>query len=223
MIIALSGFRRSGKDAAGVYLVERGFKRLAFADILKDMASELFSIKRESFDNPATKDSPLYHLPIAPADTFSLMINNDQIKEYRTRDGKVIDVKINSLEEAATNPYKLYQTPRSLLILLGSMMRSVRNDYWVQKALDSIDLTDNIVITDMRYPSEAEQIKAFAKEHNATLKIVRVNRFDTTDSVDPSERSMDNYVFDHVIENRSTLQDYYAKIDQVVLSSYKKP
>lgn len=39
MIVGLSGYARSGKDSAAQALVEVGFRRIAFADRLKDLAN----------------------------------------------------------------------------------------------------------------------------------------------------------------------------------------
>ena len=55
-VVFLSGYLQSGKDTVGNYLVERfNFKRVAFADILKDEVSELYNIPRSLLDTTEGK------------------------------------------------------------------------------------------------------------------------------------------------------------------------
>lgn len=56
-LIGFAGVRRSGKDTAASFLVERGFKRVAFADKLKDAVANLFGIDREMVDELKLEDS----------------------------------------------------------------------------------------------------------------------------------------------------------------------
>ena len=56
-ILAFSGWKGSGKDEAANFLVEKhNFIRVGFADILKDMVSEAYSIPRNYFENRELKD-----------------------------------------------------------------------------------------------------------------------------------------------------------------------
>jgi hypothetical protein len=43
-----------------------------------------------------------------------------------------------------------------------------------------------------------------------------VSRYDTTESTDPSERDLDDYTFDHVVENRGTIPEYLRKLDKIL-------
>lgn len=55
-IIGLSGKARVGKDTAAEFLAQHGFKRIAFADPLKNAASIMFGIPRSDFDDPEKKE-----------------------------------------------------------------------------------------------------------------------------------------------------------------------
>jgi hypothetical protein len=73
----------------------------------------------------------------------------------------------------------------------------------------------NFVISDLRYRSEVEQLRqAFGKN----LITVRINRFDSVNSTDPSERDLDNYKFDVTIDNVGTLEELYYKLDMEILN-----
>jgi hypothetical protein len=202
MIICISGWKHSGKDSSAEILIkEKGFERLAFADALKDKVSEDYSIPRHFLDSQVLKESPLFSLPVEPKDKFSEMITAFMAKEFRNHTGKL-----------AAEGEQAYWTPRALAILEGSVKRSVNSKYWVDRTLGKVDKSQNYVITDLRYRSEAELVKAFCKNNGIELKIVRISRFDSSPSDDPSERDLDSYTFDRVIENKGTVEDLQNKI-----------
>lgn len=66
MIIGLMGEIGAGKDTAAQFLVESyGFKRLAFADPLKDMCAAMFGLSRASFDDRFIKEDIVPHWGIS--------------------------------------------------------------------------------------------------------------------------------------------------------------
>ncbi len=221
-VIAISGWKQSGKDTAAYHLINNhGFVRSAFADNLKDMVAKEYDIPREDCDDPDRKELPIKHLPVTPKDPFSLAVAQIMLRELRTGQGErpqgsTTDVSgaflgITNRNQAA----QLYWTPRALCILKGSVNRAVTSDYWVQSVVNKIKTAEvgNFVISDLRYKSEVEQLRqAFGKN----LITVRVNRFNTVESNDPSERDLDNATFDVVIENRSSLENFLKQIDQLV-------
>lgn len=77
----------------------------------------------------------------------------------------------------------------------------------------------NAVISDLRYRSEAAQLKEWAKSKNYNLLLVRINRFDKSPSADASEIDLDNYDgFDVIIENRAGVKE----LESSVVSMLKK-
>ena len=106
-VIALSGWKGSGKDFAAEYLRDTyGFQRLALADILKGMVTDMFGISRNSCDDRVLKEQGLLELPVRPVDLFSEGIHNMLRAELSQQNW----------------------TPRALCILLGSVCRSVDPD-----------------------------------------------------------------------------------------------
>lgn len=236
-VIAISGWKRSGKDTIAEQLIkEHSFKRVAFADPLKDSVAQEFGIPRSHCDDPAFKEAPILHLPLSPKDAFGVGAAKLIYKECRTQDGKtpyefyqdpsgtflgVVGYSSPFVERDEVG--QLYWTPRALCILKGSINRTVRSDYWVKAAINKIkDINTihdfgkketNVVISDLRYKSELGQLReAFGKE----LITVRVNRFDDCNSQDASERDLDNGTFDVIIENRGTLEELLAKVKVLV-------
>ena len=197
LVIAISGWKRSGKDTAAGHLINKyGALRFGFADTLKNMVSEQYSIPRDFCDNPDFKESPLPEYPVSSKDSFTSTLHNLLIKEFKP---------LNDT---------LHWTPRAFCILEGSVKRATNPDYWVNKVIRNILSSDvNIfVISDLRYKSEIETLK---KEFGSNLITLRLNRFDSVDSIDPSEIDLNDYVgFDFVIENKSTVDNLYEKIDK---------
>lgn len=205
-IIALSGYKFSGKDTAAKLLVDNhGFKRIAFADFLKDMVASQYGIERTSFDAVSLKEAPILFFPVDPQDDFSKMITGFLRKEFRTASGQVPEPG-----------QKAFWTPRALAILEGSIKRSVNSKYWVENALKSIQPNENVVITDMRYRSEMTQIADFANDKKQKLLTVRVDRFDSSPSSDPSERDLDGVKFDIRLSNKGSLDDLALSVDFLV-------
>lgn len=225
-VIAISGWKRSGKDTAANYLVNSGYIRAAFADVLKDMVAAEYSIPRSHCDDPEFKEAPILTLPVIPKDTFTLMIAKMMFREFRTSTGHPpmdyhIDVSGAFLGVLGRDAQQLYWTPRALCILKGSVNRTVDSAYWVGRTIDSIknatthSMNDPagpacFVISDLRYQSEVQQLR---EAFGANLVTVRVNRFDDCQSQDASERDLDNAKFDVVIENKGSLDELYQKLE----------
>ncbi len=234
-VVAISGWKRSGKDTAAEVLIKEGYKRVGFADPLKDMVAEEYSIPRSYCDDPKFKESPLMHLPVSPKDDFTLNLSTLLFKEFRTADGLPVPEYI--IDGSGTflgfmpnkGPFveggkavQLYWTPRALCILKGSVNRAVRSDYWVQAAIESIEIDSSrlddkqqttFVISDLRYQSEMSQLK---EAFGDNLITVRINRFDTCQSTDASERDLDNGRFDVVIDNKGTIEEFLQKVNGLI-------
>jgi hypothetical protein len=227
VIIAVSGWKRSGKDTAAEFLINNyGAKRLAFADPLKEGVAAEFGLTRAFIDDPATKEAPLLDMMVSPRDSYSRMIAEFMFKEFRTSDGKT-PTSISYIEGAfvgwvksdppmrASHFEPLYWTPRALCILKGSTMRSADADYWVKRAAAQASTGGLYVISDLRYTNEANSLKA----SGAKVITVRINRFETSPSNDPSERDLDNYVFDYVIENKGSIADLNQAISALLVDA----
>lgn len=190
-VIALSGWKLAGKDTMTEYLVEEyGYTRKSFADPLKEQVARTYDIPLEYTHTPSKKEMPLSQYPVIAGDPFGETIHHLLRSELRTG----------------------FWTPRALCILEGSIKRSVYSNYWVASVVKEILASPDkkYVISDMRYKSEADTLKLFIP----TLTTVRIERTDSIETTDPSERNLDDYVFDHKISNRSTVGTFHDNIDR---------
>jgi hypothetical protein len=93
---------------------------------------------------------------------------------------------------------------RRLLQVFGTEVgrKQFGSEFWVDMALKDLDSTSLVVVSDVRFPNEAEAISKLGGS------IWRINRHNhSAVNGHPSEHAMDNYMFNHVIYNDGTLDD----------------
>ena len=219
-IIAISGWKKSGKDTAAERLIKNhSFERIAFADPLKVNVADQFGIPLSDTHNQDRKEAPYLNMRVEPKDDFSRLLARFLIKEFRFADGSIprdhtmVEGQFYGINQKF-NMEPVYWTPRALCILEGSTKRTVDSDYWVKQAVLKAADGGSYVIADLRYKSELSGLK-MALSPDDKLITVRVNRFETTESTDPSERDLDNAEFDIVINNKESLQAFLNTIDNI--------
>ena len=216
MIIGISGYSGSGKDTAGIiiqhlkagtkfplkavikkpdihewWLEERsGWEVKKWAGKLKTIASILTGIPVEKFEDQEFKKSLL-----GP--------------EW----GTVTDIPLNSIPVFADIQFNALMSVRELLQKIGTdaLRDNLHQDVWVNALMVDYNPTLNWVITDTRFPNEAEAIK------KAGGIIIRIERPGVKPiNPHPSETSLENWKFDHVIINDGSLTDLTKKIKKVL-------
>lgn len=181
-LIGLSGYARSGKDeAAAVLMKYYNFERRAFADKLREFLYRL--------------DPPLVGWYHAPADqvvsevTLRDVIDNEGWDGYK--EGRFSDLIRGMLQRLGT------ECGREL----------ISDNIWVNAALKGLDSESKVVMTDARFPNEAQAIVDLGGE------VWRINRTGVGPiNMHPSETSLDNWTFDVTIDNDGTLEEYHEKI-----------
>lgn len=208
-VIALSGWKGSGKDTVADYLVkEYGYIKVSFAAVLKDMVARTYELPRNWLDDRDRKELPLTpellggrSFPVIASDPFSEKIH------------EMLQSELSSG----------YWTPRALCILEGSVKRAVNSNYWVSRVVDRIHKFPDhkFVISDMRYCSEADQL--LLQIPREQLLLWRINRFESIDTLDPSERDLDTYKFDITLGNSTTtVQGLYDIVDWILANLSRK-
>lgn len=194
-LIGLSGYARSGKDEAAKVLVEEyGFQRIAFADKLREFLYAL---------NPIVKHADAALMVRTKAGVKNLMLDEN------TPSTVGIDIRLQDvIDSFGWDGYKetVYGNEiRALLQRLGTEAgRGVLWDsIWIDAALHDLRPEGLYVVTDARFPNEAEALR------DRGGVIVRITR----DGVGPanshpSETSLDDYDFDHRINNTGSLEEF---------------
>jgi hypothetical protein len=194
LIIGLSGYARVGKDEAAKVLVEQhGFTRIAFADKLRDFLYAL---------NPLVSND--------------LYLKSDDIgwhlwgknEPMRVRD--VIDYV--GWDDYKESPYG--QEIRELLQRLGTEAgrQVLGENIWVDSALNNLDPNKDYVITDVRFPNEAD---AVWHREGSLWRVTRAGVGPANNHA--SETSLDDYPhFQQYLTNDGTLEEYHAMVGRAL-------
>ena len=185
-IIALSGYGTSGKDTVADMLVEKyGFAKYAWADTLRYAAETLDPIVHwdEEFGS-----GPLRY--------------TEALNHYGYIEAKA----------------KFPEFRRILQYLGTDVGRNLIDDnVWVDATFKRIanerSLSDHIVISDTRFPNEANAVKLRSESQNFVVRITRPNIGPVSDHI--SETALDDYDFDYVIHNDGSLADLEDSVDRL--------
>jgi hypothetical protein len=235
MIIGINGYAGSGKDTVGTiiqylqadtnihlkdvlkktphhiwWLEERsGWEIKKWAGKLKVIASLLTGIPVEKFEDQEFKKvllgpewgtvtlTPLSSIPVfANIEFNSLMSVRDFLQKLGTdaiRDNLHINTWVNAL--------MVDYSPTGDTLLEGEV-RKVREEDLIYP---------NWIVTDTRFPNEAEAIK------KADGIIIRVERPGVKPiNPHPSETGLDDWKFDYVINNDGSLKDLIKKVNKIL-------
>lgn len=175
MLIGLIGKKRSGKDSFAATLVEdHGYKRVAFADPLRDALLRLD--------------------PYVDA----VVLDNGELQPYRLSEV----IRTLGWERAKDEVPEV----RRLLQAFGTdAIRTIDADFWVRAGADVIGAErlspdpKPVVVTDVRFPNEAEAIRSRGGI------LVRIDRPGFDGDGHATETALDDYVPDVIVTNDGTL------------------
>lgn len=215
-LIAICGFKGSGKDTIGNFFVLNGYIKESFADPLKDIISNLFGWERSLLQGDTNESRAWREEP----DTWwEAQLN------WRSKD----------------NPYSQLHprfTPRVAMQIFGTnILRDKFNDnIWIlrfRKELSKLQ-NENIVLTDVRFINELEEIRNnngiiirvrrgtdpewfdLAKSvNNKTASLLEISEFNNI-GIHPSETNWIGYNYDYVIDNNGSLVDLTIKLQNLI-------
>lgn len=178
-IVGLSGKKRSGKDTfASTLIAERGFRRVSFADNVRQGALDLDPIIRFEEDE--------WHLSVA---SFEAGPRYERLSAIVDRIGW----------EAAK---EIREVRRTLQRFGSESIRKLDPEFWVRAAMMQAHATPGpVVITDVRFENEAKAVT------DAGGVVVRITR-PGLESADehPSETALDAYPWDLEVLNDGTVE-----------------
>ncbi|MEV7425166.1 hypothetical protein [Streptomyces sp. NPDC091212] len=184
--IGIIGRARTGKDTAGQWLVDhRGYRRVAFADPLKEAALKLNPIVEVIVGSDYGHDE--YRL-------------SDVVGEYGWERAKGIGDTRRILQE------------------LGAAVRTIDEDFWLRAAMTKVQAANEdgvpVVITDVRYPNEAESLR------RAGFHLVYIERPDVEQLVHESEGALGPEDADHLIINNESVANLQHRIATIAERIY---
>ena len=113
---------------------------------------------------------------------------------------------------------------REFLQLIGDWGRKQNEHIFINVLLQEIDSdsfskTENVYVSDVRYPNEFFVLK---NRGFTMVRLTRDNRFvsaDTNVTSHSSENSLQDYPWDIIMSNNGSLVDLYAQLDQLYSNS----
>ena len=142
-LIAFSGAARAGKDTLADILVKyHGYKKIAFADPLKEVISKAFNIPLEELYS-AVKDNP-YKAPVK--------LSEDHIK--------LLEDELSLSLGYEKHRDKEFISHRDVMQYVGTeICRGEDPNIWLKMFEKAVSKYSNVVCSDMRLPNERSLIK----------------------------------------------------------------
>ena len=106
-------------------------------------------------------------------------------------------------------------TPRLLLQILGTEAgrEIIHPNIWCNALFGNYTKETNWIITDVRFPNEADAIK---ERGGILIRLTRTTPVAEEVAKHESETALDNYnKFDYIIDNRGTEEELYAQVDKL--------
>lgn len=189
-IVGMIGQKGHGKDTAAAALLDIGWLRKSFAEALYLEVAQAYGVSVEFLQNRDTKEVPLPEL--AP-----VRCQNAEFREFLVAhweaNGETLDL---------TAP----MSPRVILQLWGTdFRRRTADGYWRDQVRDAIlrgPADACWVLTDVRFPDEAELLRTLAPTSSLLLRIVRPALLQVTaGDTHASETAMAAYPVDVLLVN----------------------
>ena len=208
-LYGIVGLKGSGKDSIAKILLEHGFERYSFANVLKDLIATLFSWPRHLLEGDTVESREWRE---KPDEWWSKNLN---MPEFTPR---------LALQFIGTDILRQYFHPDIWILSVENQLRQ--------------STSEKIVITDCRFPNEINLIHRLkgkviqvsrgelpvwwdlAKELNFTRDDSRraelANLFETKYKVHRSERDWIGYPVDYVISNDYSLDDLKKNVEELL-------
>ena len=247
-LIGISGKIGSGKDTVGKliqYFTSPEFPEISYkkycklktvypkyqikkyADKLKDIVCLLIGCTREQLEDQEFKNTPLGKEWLR---WFCVDVNGYKEIFYNQKDAEAYQ---KYWQEPTRNisiiPASL--TPRLLLQLLGTDCgrKIIHENIWINALFadyrTQVDFNKNLpqncnwIITDVRFPNEADAIK---ERGGILVRLTRSIPVESEVAVHPSETALDNYDnygkgFDYILDNQGTEEELYDKVYNMLI------
>lgn len=146
-IVAFAGFQGSGKDFQCNQLVKQGnYKRMAFADALRDIAFSSLGIDKEIGSK--------YYEELKAKDCIEVMVYDNE----------------HNLQQ------QVHMNFRKFLEYLGTEgIRNYDKDFWARALVNRIDKIPediNICVSDLRFHNEYKYLKDYADTHDCEFNFI---------------------------------------------------
>ena len=197
MIIGVSGYSGSGKDLVGTmiqFLASRNNAKVSLEDILDFPINHEYWLEEQSGWEIKKWAGKLK--------TIASMLTGIPVEKFEDQEFKKTDL----------GP-EWDMTVRDFLQKLGTdaVRDGLHSNAWVNALMADYTNESKWVITDTRFPNEAEAIR---KKDGILIRVERPGVKPINNH--PSETGLDDYTFDHVIKNNGSIEDLLLKVKSIL-------
>ncbi len=190
-----------------------------FATTLKEIVCQATGCTMAQLEDRTFKESDMptnWDHTVAEARQFLLQLSvagsiNMTVYDIQEADDRTI------IEWSGALDYKWERTYREFMIDIGDKLRSIHLNFFVNALMkyyrpytELQNAWPNWLVSDMRFFNEAKAIKAVGGI------TIRVNNGKKSPSKHPSERELDMYYFDAVVDNTGSLEDLFNTAGDIV-------
>ena len=201
-----------------------------YADKLKDIVCILLSCTREQLEDREFKETPLGEEWTRYGYANGFWIHSDNNPSHKMMDNVSCDKETYEAEKRTNwqTAYKRELTPRLLLQLIGTDCgrNIIHPNIWINSTMNSYDyiqkwinvgskaILPNWIITDVRFPNEADAIK---QREGINIRLQRGGDSDIDTKQHESETDLDNYEFDYIIDNNGTIEALIEQVREILI------
>lgn len=213
MVIGISGKALSGKDTIADFLVTGGYadRKVGFGDNLKNACKSIFGLTDYDLFTQLGKKAPF---------EFPIVSNVDVLNKVVLWMSSTHEVSLSGVNFEHLLGISLFR-PRDVLQFVGTdVMRFLCPSYHSDVVFGGIREDENVVISDVRFPNEADMVRELGGKNIRVERPVwlREKYGIVLDTEHPSETSLDYYKwFDCIINNNTdALQTLYSQISDIM-------
>ena len=197
MIIGVSGYSGSGKDLVGTmiqFLASRNTAKVSLEEVLDFPINHEYWLEEQSGWEIKKWAGKLK--------TIASMLTGIPVEKFEDQQFKKTDL----------GP-EWDMTVRDFLQKLGTdaVRDGLHSNAWVNALMSDYTSESKWVITDTRFPNEAEAIR---KKDGIMIRVERPGVKPINNH--PSETGLDDYTFDHVIKNNGSIEDLLLKVKSIL-------
>ena len=235
-LIGLAGRAGAGKDTIADRLVaNHGFVRVAFADKLKSIISDAFDVPLHFFNDRDKKNE--IHPNLHQRYLMDKLGGSDGVCEWFDGVAKDLTPGIVGggalavfifLNNEVMSPV-LPMTPRQAAQMIGTegFRECFKKDVWInyamRKAAGHLESGVPVVVSDIRFPNEAQAIKRWDFGISAERNVVGIERANIESYAHASESEIDAIVraAQIRIHNNGTIDDLVLKVDSLATDAMR--
>ena len=217
MIIGIAGKIGSGKSTIAKILKAKGFQEQTYADKLKEIAIKVFDLSYDQVYTQKGKKRSFtkWYIPWRRSLTNAEIIKIYQELRWSCVSGKLIP-ETTFFNQMEIFKEKTFKNPREIIQWLGTeVLRDIVNkNFHIEELFANLDLSEDTVISDCRFPNE----RAIIKKNGGINVLIKRKATDKKSGEHESENSLgEDSEYDYILENNGSIKNLEKNVERMLL------